>query len=38
MNRRNLVISVLAVSLSLTGYSQEEPKIKHAPPSTTDPA
>ncbi|MGA2880966.1 MAG: c-type cytochrome [Bryobacteraceae bacterium] len=38
MNRRNLVISVLAVSLSLTGYSQEEAKIKHAPPSNTDPA
>jgi len=38
MRQRKLVIIILALGLGLAGYPQEKPKIKHVPPSNTNPA
>jgi mono/diheme cytochrome c family protein len=37
MRYRTLVITALALGLGLFVYAQEKPRIKHAPPSDTDP-
>ncbi len=38
MDKRTLVIVMLALGLGLLGYAQHKPTIKHVSPSDTDPA